>query len=32
LVRRIAPAVGGLPIEVRLLDREMGVRKVVTVR
>jgi hypothetical protein len=32
LVRRVAPAAGGLPVELRLLDREMAIRKEVTVR
>jgi hypothetical protein len=32
LVRQIAPSAGGLPIELRLLDREMAVKKAVVVR
>jgi hypothetical protein len=32
LVRQIAPTVGGLPIELRLLDRNMDIKQAVTVR
>jgi hypothetical protein len=32
LVRQIAPAVGGLPIEVRLLDRNMDIKQTAAVR
>jgi hypothetical protein len=32
LVRQIAPSVGGLPIELRLLDRDMDIKQAVTVR
>jgi hypothetical protein len=31
LVRQIAPSVGGLPVDLRLLDRDMAIRKEVTV-
>jgi hypothetical protein len=32
LVRQIAPSVGGLPVELRLLDRNMDIKQSVTVR
>jgi len=32
LVRQLAPSVGGLPIELRLLDRAMDIKQAVTVR
>jgi hypothetical protein len=32
LVRQIAPAVGGLPVELRLLDRDMAIKQAMTVQ
>jgi hypothetical protein len=32
LVRQVAPSVGGLPVELRLLDRDMAIKREVTVR
>jgi hypothetical protein len=32
LVRQVAPSVGGLPVELRLLDREMAIRQAVRVQ
>ena len=32
LVRQVAPAVGGLPVELRLLDRDMAIKKAVAVQ
>jgi len=32
LVRQVAPSVGGLPVELRLLDRNMDIKQTVTVR